>query len=33
MKGPCSRVANGVKIDVDGWLMSDGTVRADRVRY
>lgn len=32
-KGPCSRVANGVKVDVRGWLMSDGTVRADRIRF
>jgi hypothetical protein len=32
-KGPCSRIKDGIKLDVEGWLMSDGTVRADRIRF
>jgi hypothetical protein len=32
-KGPCTRMKNGTRIDVEGWVLSDGTVRADRVRF
>jgi hypothetical protein len=32
-KGPCSRIKDGIKLEVDGWLMSDGTVRADQISY
>lgn len=32
-RGPCSRMRNGVEVEIRGWLMSDNTVRADRVRY
>jgi hypothetical protein len=32
-RGPCSRMRNGIHVEVTGWRMSDGTVRADRIRY
>lgn len=32
-RGSCSRMQNGLEIEIRGWLMSDGTVRADHVRY
>ena len=32
-RGPCTRMRNGVELEIRGWLMSDGTVRADRIRY
>lgn len=32
-RGPCTRMRNGIEVDVHGWRMSDGTVRADRIRY
>ncbi|HEY0874406.1 MAG TPA: DUF5666 domain-containing protein [Vicinamibacterales bacterium] len=32
-RGPCSRMSNGIAVRIDGWLMSDNTVRADRVRF
>jgi hypothetical protein len=32
-RGPCARMSNGVEVEVDGWLMSDNTIRADRVRF
>jgi hypothetical protein len=31
-RGSCSKMKNAMAIDVDGWLMSDNTVRADRIR-
>ena len=32
-KGPCRELQNGREIEVRGMLMSDGRVRADRVRF
>jgi hypothetical protein len=32
-RGSCQVMKNGILVRVQGWLMSDNTVRADRVRY
>jgi hypothetical protein len=32
-RGPCKNMKNGREIEVRGWLLSDGTVRADRIRF
>jgi hypothetical protein len=32
-RGPCTRMANGIGVHIEGWLMSDNTIRADRVRF
>jgi plastocyanin len=32
-RGSCTAMRNGTDIEVTGWLMSDNTVRADRIRY
>jgi hypothetical protein len=32
-RGSCQIMKNGSEVRVQGWLMSDGTVRADRIRY
>jgi hypothetical protein len=32
-RGPCTRMKNGERITVNGWLMSDATVRADQIRF
>ncbi|MDQ3487423.1 MAG: DUF5666 domain-containing protein, partial [Acidobacteriota bacterium] len=33
MRGPCRNLANGAKVEVSGFLMSDGRVRADVIRF
>ena len=32
-RGPCTRMKDGEKVTVNGWLMSDATVRADQIRF
>jgi len=32
MRGPCASLSNDTPVTIEGWLMSDNTVRADRVR-
>ena len=32
-RGPCKNVRNGAEIEVRGFLMSDGRVRADVIRF
>lgn len=32
-RGPCTRMRNGIEVELRGWLMSDGTLRADRIRF
>lgn len=32
-RGPCKNLKNGSEVEVRGTLMSDGRVRADRIRY
>lgn len=32
-RGPCHGMRDGRALEVTGWLMSDGTVRADEIRY
>ena len=31
-RGPCASLENGDPLTVNGWLLSDNTVRADRIR-
>jgi Domain of unknown function (DUF5666) len=33
MRGPCARMRDGIEVEIEGWLMSDNTIRADRIRY
>jgi hypothetical protein len=32
-RGPCKDLKNDKKVTVNGWLMSDGRVRADEVTF
>ena len=32
-RGPCRNLANGRDVEVSGFLMSDGRVRADVIRF
>jgi len=33
MRGPCRNMVNGATVEVRGFLMSDGRVRADVIRF
>jgi hypothetical protein len=32
-RGPCSRMREGIEVELRGWLMSDGTLRVDQIRF